>query len=228
MNFSATASRAKAPTTQSAGIVVRRRSLPNRRAVIGGLLVAIAAVGALIAARGNNATTHHRVAVATHDVPAGATIAKSDVRYDSVEVADEVAPQLFADEDAPTVIGRTAATALSEGDLVAHNAVLDAGVPDPRPQLSLPVERARALDGLIEPGQTVDLLATFSQDGGQTEVVARGAEVLRVDSGSRTALNPANEVILLVAVASNDEAIAVANASQIGKVTIVRSGSGPS
>src|SRR5947208_14422603 len=103
MNFSATASRAKAPTTQSAGTVLRRRSLPNRRAVIGGLLVAIAAVGVFVAARNNNATKHHRVAVATHDVAAGTTLAETDVRYDSVEVADAIAPQLFADENAATV-----------------------------------------------------------------------------------------------------------------------------
>jgi Flp pilus assembly protein CpaB len=214
-----------APTTESAAVVVsRRRGLPNRRAVAGGFLVALAAIGVFIAARGSDARTRHRVAVATHDLPAGVTIDEADLRFDTVELDDALTTQLFADDEAPAAIGRTTAAGVGAGDVVARSAILDPGARDPRPQLSLPIERARALDGLLDPGQTVDLLGTFAQDGGQTIVVARNAEVLRVDDGPRSALNPSSEVTLVVAVASPAEAIAVVHASQTGKVTVVRSG----
>jgi Flp pilus assembly protein CpaB len=232
MNFSggrtrsATIDPATPPTTTQSGatVVTRRRGLPNRRAIAGGFLVAVAAVGVFVAARGSDERARHRVAVATHDLAAGATIAEADVRFDDVELDDAVAPQLFADDDASAVVGRTTVAGLAAGDLVAHSIVLDAGAADPRPQLSLPIERARALDGLLEPGDAIDLLGTFAQDGSQTIVVARHAEVLRLDSGSRTALNPASDVTLVVAVASQAEAMAVVHASQTGKVTVVRSG----
>src|SRR4051794_12766271 len=100
-------------TTDSAVVVSRRRALPNRRAVIGGLLVAIAAVGVFVAARGRDSRTQHRVAVAAHDVAAGATIRAADVDYPTLELSDAVAPQLFADDDAAAVVGRTASAGLT-------------------------------------------------------------------------------------------------------------------
>ena len=57
---------------------------------------------------------------------------------------------------------------------------------------------------------------------GETVVVTRGAEVRRVDNGSRGTLTTSDNTVLVLALADPDAALAVAHASQAGKVTIVR------
>ena len=52
--------------------------------------------------------------------------------------------------------------------------------------------------------------------------VARGAEVRRVDNGSTNALTTSDNTVLVLAVDNRDTALAVAHASQAGKITIVR------
>lgn len=190
--------------------------------MVGGFLVAAAAVGVYVAASRDTATAGRSYVVMARSLPAGETITAADVRLASLSLTDGVAAHAFT--DAGEVIGHLALIPLGEGVLVQDSAIAGDGVADHRVQLSIPVERARAVDGALQPGEKVDVYATFDGSGGaRTLVVARGAEVRRVDSGSRSALNASDSTVLVLAVASADEALAVTHASQAGKVTIVRS-----
>ena len=199
----------------------RRRRLPTGRAVVGGLLVALAALGAFVAARGDSGGPSGSYVVMTHDVVAGTKLQANDLRTLSMDLPDGLSQRAFTDVDA--VVGRLTTTPLSGGELIQASAVLGGDAADPRYQLSVPVERSRALDGMVARGEKVDVLVTYGSgtDGG-TFVVARRAEVLRVDQNEHGALGTGSEMIVVLAVDTADNALAVTHAAQAGKVTLVR------
>ena len=189
--------------------------------MIGGLLVAVAALGAFVAARGDRGGPSGSYVVVAHDVIAGTKLQASDLRTVSMDLPDALAQRSFTDIGA--VVGRLTTSPLSNGELVQASAVLGGDAADPRYQLSVPVERARALDGLVARGERVDVLVTYGSgsDGG-TFVVARRAEVLRVDQNEHGALGAGGELIVVLAVDRANDALAVTHAAQAGKVTLVR------
>jgi Flp pilus assembly protein CpaB len=189
--------------------------------VTGGFLVALAALGVFVAARGASQRSSHDYVVVGRDVVAGTTLTRADLTLSSMDLPEDLAARSFTDPAA--LVGRIAVAHLAPGDLVQASTVVGGDAADSRVQLSIPVERARAMDGLLQPGERVDVLATYGTDGGQTLVVTRGAEVRRVDNGARGALATSDSTILTLAVADPDEVLAVTHASQAGKVTIVRS-----
>lgn len=202
-------------------LVARRRNLPSGRAVVGGFLVAIAALGAFVAARGTSSGPSRRYVVVAHDILAGTTLQAADLRTEAVDLPSELAGRAFTDP--AVVVGRVATATMASGELVQASAVVGGDAADPRFQLSVPVERSRALDGLLVPGESVDILATYGTGSdGVTLVVVRKAEVLRVDLGQRGTLTANNDAIILVAVTSPDDALAVTHAAQAGKITLVR------
>src|SRR4051812_20047222 len=79
--------------------MVRRRSLPSGRAVTGGLLIALAALGAFVAARGTSAGPSHRYVVAAHDIVAGTTLEADDLRSEPVDLPEGLAGRAFGNTD---------------------------------------------------------------------------------------------------------------------------------
>jgi hypothetical protein len=76
---------------------------------------------------------------------------------------------------------------------------------------------------LLVTGEAVDVLVTYGTgNDAVTFVVVRGADVLRVDQGQRGTLTASNDTIILLAVATPNDALAVTHAAQAGKITIVR------
>jgi Flp pilus assembly protein CpaB len=184
--------------------------------------MALAALGVFVAARGAGQPATQNYVVVAHDVTAGTVLSDSDLGVESLNLPSELAAHAFTSR--ASVVGQVAVAHLSSGDLVQASNVVGGDAADQRMQLSIPVERARAVDGLLEPGERVDVLATYSGSGdGETVVVAHDAEVRRVDNGSRSALSTSDNTVLVLAVDDPDAALAVAHASQAGKVTIVRS-----
>jgi Flp pilus assembly protein CpaB len=184
--------------------------------------VAFAALGVFVAARGAGRTSSHSYVVVAHDVTEGTTLAPSDVTTATMDLPDDVAGRSYT--DVGSVVGRIAVAHLGAGELVQASTVVGGDAADSRVELSIPVERARAVDGLLLPGERVDILATFgSGTDGQTLVVTRDAEIRRVDNGSRGALGGGDTSVIVLAVPDPDAALAVTHASQAGKVTVVRS-----
>ncbi len=183
--------------------------------------MALAALGVFVAARGATQKSTQSYVVVAHEVAAGTKFTEADLAVADLDLPAGLASHAFTNRD--SVVGQVALAHLSAGDLVQGSVVAAGDAADQRMQLSIPVERARALDGTLEPGETVDVLATYSGDGsGDTIVVARGAEVRRVDNGATNALTTSDNTVLVLAVDNPDTALAVAHASQAGKVTIVR------
>jgi Flp pilus assembly protein CpaB len=179
-----------------------------------------------VAARGTGGGPSRQYVVLAHDVLAGTKLKASDLRTRAVDLPDDMAARAFT--DVGVVAGRIATTSLSDGELVQASSVVGGDAADPRFQLSIPVERSRALDGLLVAGEKIDVLVTYGTGSdGATFVVVRGADVLRVDQSQRGALGANNDTIILLAVAKPDDALAVTHAAQAGKITIVRATAAP-
>jgi Flp pilus assembly protein CpaB len=189
--------------------------------VVGALLVVLAALGAFVAARGTGGGPSHEYVVTAREIPAGTTLKAADLRTTAADLPDELAARAFTD---PTLlVGRILTASLATGDLVQASNVVGGDAADPRLQLSIPVERSRALDGLVVAGESVNVLVTYGSGAdGATFVVVRGASVLRVDQGQRSGLASSNDIVLLLAVDSPADAIALTHAAQAGSITIVR------
>jgi Flp pilus assembly protein CpaB len=200
------------------------RNLPTGRALVGGLLVTMAAVVVFAAYAGAQERPTTSVVVARHDLDPGERLTADDVEAREVAVPAEVADRSFP--DVGVVVGALTLGPIAAGELVQEGSVrtTDDGS---GPQFSFPVDRERALAGDVRPGEAVDLLATFgSGSDARTEVLARRARVLHVQETRNGTLGSSGRLVLTVGLASASEVIDVAHASQVAVITLVRPSSG--
>lgn len=199
----------------------RASALPSGRAVVGGFLVALAATGVFSAYRNASSGPTHRYVAAARGISAGTTIGPGDLELVAVDLPESAGSRSFA--DAGSLVGRIAVAPIAKGELVQASAISERASADSRFQVSIPIERARALDGAIQAGERVDILVTYAgSDAARTLVVARRAEVVRLASTSRGALSGGGDLVVVLALPTPDEVLAVTHGSQAGKVTLVR------
>lgn len=129
-----------------------------------------------------------QVVVAARDVPAGATLADSDLRV--AEVPSAYVPRGAA-SDASELVGRSAIVDLSEGLAVPASAVQGAStstlaqaVGDGMVAYSVAVSTDDGLAGLLRVGDRVNVLAGAS--GAEAAVVAEDVRVLALDASTTT------------------------------------------
>lgn len=201
-----------------------RASLPGGRAVVGGLLVTLAAVGTFAAYAAASAPPSTMYVVAARTVPAGRQVHADDFRLVALDLTAEVAAQLFTSVD--DLDGAVALATLEPDQPVGRAAVLlaPAGEQQRSHELSFSVERDRALDGRIQRGEDVDLIATYGAgDSAYTLVVARHLPVLAVEAQSKGVVGAAGRVTVTVALDGERQVLEVAHAIEIAKVTLARS-----
>lgn len=204
--------------------IVRRASLPNSRAVVGGLLVTVAAVGVFAAYRQAGGRPTTRYVVATRSVDPGGPITADALGLETMELPAQQAARVY--ESPSELDGAVALAPLAPGDLVLRSAVLPADRAagfDGGHEFSLPIDRDRALNGGLRRGETVDVLATYGTgDAAYTLVVARGAGVTALDDGSGGTIGSAGTVVVTLALRDPDEVLRVAHAAEVGSITLVR------
>ncbi|MFN0092782.1 MAG: hypothetical protein ACKVWR_21315, partial [Acidimicrobiales bacterium] len=153
-----------------------RKGLPGGRAALGGLLVAVAAVGAFVAAsppEGDRGEPYLAVAV---PVAAGSPVPAEALITVRAQLAPEQAAQLIPAAAAAELTGALALAPLAPGDLVQRSAVRVAAEGGSEPalrSLSLSLPPTRADGGALKPGDRVDVLVTVGAGGdARTQVVA--------------------------------------------------------
>lgn len=209
-----------APGARVLRVAGRRPSLPNGRAVLGGLLVAAGAVGTFAAWSSAGDPPSTEFVVASHDLPVGEVLDEGDLELAALDVPASLAGRAF--QEAAAVVGQRTVAPLAEGELIQRSAIV---VPEDfggGRQLSFAIETADALAGTLEEGEIVDLLVTYgaSAGGSVTEVVASGATVARLpadDDGG------GGQVVVLLSVSEDTDVLALTNAIRQGELTIVRS-----
>jgi hypothetical protein len=212
----------------TAGSIGRRRAWPGSRAIVGGLLVTVAAVGVFAAYTGADPRADHRYVVAATDLDVGRRLDAGDLALLAIDLPDAVAGRTFASLD--DLQGAIVLAPLGSGELVQASAVLldEPGSPGDvdrvaAHELSLAVERDRAANGDLRRGEWVDVLATYgSSDTATTLAVVRQATVRSVVEGA-TAIGSTGTLVLTLAVPSAGDVMALAHAARAGEVTIVRS-----
>jgi Flp pilus assembly protein CpaB len=204
----------------------RRAALPSGRAVLGGLLVAVAMVAAYVAASGATAGPAGRAVVADRRLPIGHRIEAEDLRLAAVDVPADAADRLFGSPEA--LVGARTTADLQPGDLILRSTVVagDDHAPDTR-AFSFPVDRERAADGHLQPGERVDVLATFGTgDAAHTEVVASGVRLLDVEELGKATIGSSGKVVVTVALAADADVVRATQASQVASVTVILSPDG--
>lgn len=211
-----------ASSNGTAKVIAPKRGLPGGRAVVGGLLVTVAALGSFAAVSGAGRGPTTRYVVVARDVPRGATLSADDLAEVAIELPAPVARQGIASVEG--LDGRLTTAPLSAGDLLQRSDLLDADTADPLYQLSFQLEATAAVGGSLRRGDTVDVLATYgSSTSSQTRVTARSAVVLDVPSGSGSGtLGEAREVTLTLGVADPQTVLELSNALSEATVRLVR------
>ncbi|HTO01667.1 MAG TPA: SAF domain-containing protein [Microthrixaceae bacterium] len=194
--------------------------LPPRRALIGGALVALAAMGVFVAHRSASTPPQTRFVVAARDIAAGTVIATEDLGSVALDMPDDIAA-VNAD-DADDLIGRVASTNLSPLELVSSGDVYATGrfAEADSVEVAIDLPGARALAGIISAGSLVDVLSTHSDQGG-TELLAAGVRVSSIGEARSGAIGASGSVRVVLSVEGTDTARALVDASLRADLTLI-------
>ena len=204
--------------------VHRRRGLPGGRAATGGLLVAVAAVGLFAAAGRDGAPTRRSYVVARHALAAGTRLQASDLGSVSLDLTVELRTRAFV--RAEPLLGATLVAPLGAGELVQASAVVARRGDAASREISFTLERGRVGSGIKE-GERADLVATYgSGNDAFTLVVVRQALLVGLDR-ARTSAGDTGPATITVSVDDPADALALAHAVQLGKLTLVRATGAP-
>lgn len=204
--------------------VRRRRGLPGSRSVVGGLLVAAAAVGLFAAASDSGSGPTRSYVVTREQLPAGHRIEAADLALVPMDLAP--AQQARAFDSAQPLLGATVVAGLGVGELVQSSAVVARAGETASRELSFVLDRGR-MGTAIKQGERADLLATYGTGTDAfTVVVVRQALLVAIDR-PRTTAGDAGAATVTVAVDSGADVLALAHAIQLAKVTLVRATGAP-
>lgn len=206
----------------------RRPAVPAGRAVVGGLLVTLAAVGTFAAYTAGQGGPTQRYVVARDAVAVGQVLGPDDLRVVLGDLPQDVATEAFTD---PGVLDRAVALApMQANQLVAPAAVRLAAVPGQPPpahELSIALDRDKALDGRIQRGESIDLVTTYGTgNDAATSVVVRRVPVLDVDTGARAGVGTSAKVTITLGLDTEQQVLDVAHAVEVGKAVVARSTTG--
>lgn len=160
----------------------RARQLLQPIPLVGIVLVLVALVGYIAV---YSATTKRTpVLVAARALSAGKVLAPSDLRVAELSGDRALIAGLVPETRLSSVVGRRLATAVPAGAPLAQGVV---GERPAQSAFTLAVPTASALDGTLQPGDQVTVLATYGASSGDAvaRVVARDLTVVAVGGGAR-------------------------------------------
>lgn len=199
----------------------RRRGLPGSRAVVGGFLVALAAVGVFAAYTQANAEPSVSWVVAARDVGVGRAVVAEDLGTLPIDLPGPLQERAFTEAQAADLVGTVTLAPLARGDLIEASDVVrpTAGGDLLAEELALALPGNRALAGVVQGGEPVNVLVTYDgPDGSYTSVVVRDARVLATsgDGGST------GTVVVTLGFTEPGQAIRVAHAANRGEIVLTR------
>lgn len=201
--------------------ITPRRGLPSGRAIVGALLVTIAAVGAFIAATVGDDTPDTAYLVLNEPIAAGAAVSVDMVEAVPMELSPSVAESSLV-----STVGLDGAVALRDlraGELLSAADLIATPVVDGEPigsvhelTFGIPLDRTPA--GILR-GDRVTVLATIDT---QTQVAIEDALVLAIDT-EPDSIGASGRGVLTLAIDDPADVVAVAHLTQVADITVVRS-----
>jgi Flp pilus assembly protein CpaB len=199
--------------------IERQRSLPGGRAVLGGLLMAVAAIGVYVAVQQASSDHAAPVVVAARPIHVGDVVEPDDVELVDLDLPADQDRATFADLEG--VVGHVALGPIGEGEVVQASVVTDEEQRGrPRDEIALRLPRGQVAVGRLKEGERVDVFVTYDD---RTTSVVRGVEVVRLSLDEDDSLTSDREIELVVSVTSGEAVAALVHALRTGDVTVVRS-----
>ncbi len=197
-------------------VVEQRRGLPGSRAVVGGLLMAVAAIGVFAAYTDATSGSGAQVVVAVRDLRVGHVIDHADLRAVAAELPRSARSAAF--ESPRGLVGRVVLGPIAEGEIVQAGAITSEASDGHEVAMTLP--RDQVAVGRLREGERVDVFVTYEE---RTTSVVRGAEVVQITTGSQRSIGSEHDVSLVVALDTGQDVVALVHALRTGDVTVVRS-----
>lgn len=192
--------------------------------MLGGVLVALAMIGAVVVSRSSGAPAAVPTVVASTAIAPGESLGPHNLTVTPLALPDEVVDRTYADTD--PLAGTVARSHLSEGDILQRGAVVESSASQraaaPSHEVSLRIDLDRAVDGRLEPGDRIDVLATYGSGlDASTFVVLSDTHVLsatRAEGGVATG----RTLTLTLALDTRADALALTHAVDNADITVVR------
>lgn len=209
-----------APPTRppSARTIRPPRGLPSSRAAVGGLLVAVAAMGTWAVATGDGGDDLRRYAVAARPVAAGVELTADDLTVVEADLPDRLRATSF--DDPRTLVGAVTRGPLGQGELVQAGSVVADPSRSRALELSFSVEPEWAVAGGLGVGDRIDVFAT--DDDGATVRVLVDVSILGVDDGDSGGLGAVGVQTVTVAADDPDDVADAVSALRAADVTVIR------
>lgn len=222
--------KARTLTGSPAGVLKgRRRALPTGRAVVGGFLVALAAVVVFAAALSGSNNHERTYLVANQPLAAGTVITTGDLGTARMQLSSASSSLAFTDSG--SVVGRALAVPVQAGQLLQTSLLAPSSPQSPLRPVAASVDPDSLGD--LTAGEKVDVLVTVGT-GTSTQVsaVMRGAELMEVGHSSSGVLSgPSSSVVVTLGVSTLAEVEAIVRAQSAGTVSLVAAepsdGTGP-
>jgi Flp pilus assembly protein CpaB len=195
-----------------------RLGLPGARAIVGGLLVAVAGVCTFVAWEQASGGADRSYAVAARPVRPGEALNAEDVRFEPIELPGGLASAAFTDPSG--IEGRVALGPIGEGELVQVGQVSDPAQATPVAELSFSIGRDRAVDARLRSGDLVDVFVT---DDERTTAVVEGVRIVDVGERDGGSFSATRELTITVAITDPGLREPLIHAVREGEVTLVRS-----
>lgn len=197
----------------------RRRTVPGGRAVLGGLLVAASVVGLFSASTRGQSAPKQSYVVARHAIAPGTRLAADDLTRLPFDLPPAAAGRAFTDP--ATLVGATVVAPLAANELIQASAVIAKPSGPASREVTFAVPRS-TLTPALEQGERIDVVATYGSGADSfSTVVLRQALVVALDRG-RERVGDQGDAAVTVAVDDPTEAVALAHAVQLAKLTVVR------
>jgi Flp pilus assembly protein CpaB len=164
--------------------------------------------------------------VAARSIVPGARLSAADLALVALDLPDSgVRSQVF-NAKAP-LIGASVVAPIATGALIEATAVVGrAGALGTR-EVSIELDRSRAVAGTLKPGEYVDVLGTFGTGAGAyTSVLVSHVEVISINNVSGALGDTRTQLITFAAVSETD-AEAIAHANIAAQATLVRASEEP-
>lgn len=201
----------------------RRRGRPNHRAVIGGVLVVLSALGLIALGQATGTDEPESWLVVTDAVGAGERI---EARHlGRTDMTLHAGTERRAVNDPKDAIGQIALAPMALGDLVLRSVLADAGTDaagGATRRVGLALDPADALNAQLTPGTRVDVLSADSD--GVAATIARDALVTSVGSGGDEGVGSRTTVRVTLQVADLETAERLVGAASRNEVTLIAGG----
>ena len=208
-------------TARAVPRVIRpRRGLPGSRAVVGGLLVAVGALGTWASVTSAGRSEDSRYVVAARLIAPGQRIEPGDLRTETMDLPDRVRSSAFTDPEA--IVESVALGPIGAGELVQSGSVATPKGAEAAAELSFSVETDWAVAGSLRVGDVIDVFATDDRAAAAVTTLVLDDVVIRRISepgGDGLGADRSQTITVGVSPAAVEDAV---TATRTATVTVVR------